>query len=61
LIKIDNVELVVNWQTIFIAEIASNFDKPLQTAKDLIYAAKEAGAEITKFQHYTADTFVTDF
>jgi N-acetylneuraminate synthase len=44
----------------FIAEIGSNFDRDLQRAKDLIYLAKEAGADAAKFQHYTADTLVSD-
>ena len=45
----------------FIAEIGSNYDQSLQRAKDLIYLAKEAGADAAKFQHYTADTLVSDF
>jgi N-acetylneuraminate synthase len=44
----------------FIAEIGSNFDGNLKKAKDLIYAAKEAGADVAKFQHYTADSLVSD-
>lgn len=45
----------------FIAEIGSNFDGDLNRAKDLIYLAKEAGADAVKFQHYTADSLVSDF
>lgn len=44
----------------FIAEIGSNFDRDLDRAKDLIYLAKEAGADAAKFQHYTADSLVSD-
>lgn len=44
----------------FIAEIGSNFDRDLGRAKDLIYLAKEAGADAAKFQHYTAETLVSD-
>ena len=43
----------------FIAEIGSNFDGNLKKA-DLIYAAKESGADVAKFQHYTADSLVSD-
>ena len=46
--------------TYFIAEIGSNFDQDLSRAKDLIYLAKEAGADAAKFQHYTAHTLVSD-
>lgn len=45
----------------FIAEIGSNFDNDLNRAKDLIYMAKEAGADAAKFQHYTANSLVSDF
>lgn len=45
----------------FIAEIGSNFDRDLNRAKDLIYMAKEAGADAAKFQHYTAGTLVSDY
>jgi sialic acid synthase SpsE len=44
----------------FIAEIGSNFDGDLERAKALIYLAKEAGADAAKFQHYTADSLVSD-
>ena len=33
----------------FIAEIGSNFDQDLSRAKDLIFLAKEAGADAVKF------------
>ena len=45
----------------FIAEIGSNFDQDLNRAKELIFLAKEAGADAAKFQHYTADSLVSDF
>jgi sialic acid synthase SpsE len=45
----------------FIAEIGSNFDRDLTRAKDLIYLAKEAGADAAKFQHYAADSLVSDY
>lgn len=45
----------------FIADIAANHDGDLGRAKDLIYLAKEAGANAAKFQHFAADTIVSDF
>ena len=50
----------VNYPTYFIAEIGSNFDGDLNRAKDLIYLAKEYGAEAAKFQHYNAEGLVSD-
>jgi len=47
--------------TYFIAEIGSNFDGSLSKAKDLIWLAKECKAQAVKFQHYTAQSLVSDF
>jgi len=44
----------------FIADIAANHDGDLSRAKDLIYLAKEAGADAAKFQHFDAKTIVSD-
>lgn len=44
----------------FVADIASNHDGDLQRAKDLICLAAEAGAGAAKFQHFDADTIVSD-
>lgn len=44
----------------FIADIAANHDGDLQRAKDLIYLAAEAGADAAKFQHFSAETIVSD-
>jgi len=46
--------------TYFIADIAANHDGDLSRAKDLIYMAKEAGADAAKFQHFSAETIVSD-
>lgn len=46
--------------TYFIADIAANHDGDLERAKDLIYLAAEAGADAAKFQHFKADTIVSD-
>jgi sialic acid synthase SpsE len=44
----------------FIADIAANHDSELSRAKDLIYLAKEAGADCAKFQHFKATSIVSD-
>lgn len=46
--------------TYFIADIAANHDGDLARAKDLIYLAAEAGADAAKFQHFKAETIVSD-
>lgn len=46
--------------TYFIADIAANHDGDLERAKALIWMAKEAGADAAKFQHFKADTIVSD-
>lgn len=54
--RIDNYSPVY-----FIAEIGSNFDNDIKRAEDLIYMAKDSGADAAKFQHYTADSLVSDY
>lgn len=44
----------------FIAEIGSNFDGEMRRAKELIELAHRCGADAVKFQHYTAQTLVSD-
>lgn len=44
----------------FIADIAANHDGDLERAKDLIFLAAEAGADAAKFQHFKAETIVSD-
>lgn len=47
--------------TYFIADIASNHDGDLGRAKELIYLAKDAGADAVKFQHFLAEKIVSDY
>lgn len=49
-----------NQSVYFIADIAANHDGSLEKAKDLIWMAKEAGANAAKFQHFKASTIVSD-
>lgn len=58
---INERKIGLNYPTYFIAEIGSNFDGDINRAKDLIYLAKENGAEAAKFQHYNAASLVSDF
>jgi len=59
--KIGSTNINANSPTYFIADIAANHDGDLEKAKDLIYLAKEAGANAAKFQHFKAKTIVSDF
>jgi N-acetylneuraminate synthase len=47
--------------TYFVADIAANHNGDLEMAKELIYLAKEAGANAVKFQHFFADKIVSDY
>lgn len=60
-IKINNRIIGLNHPTYFIADIAANHDGELSRAKDLIYLAKEAGADCAKFQHFIAEKIVSDY
>ena len=46
--------------TYFIADIAANHDGDITRAIDLIYMAAEAGADAAKFQHFQAETIVSN-
>lgn len=45
----------------FIADIAANHDGELGRAIELIHLAAQSGADAAKFQHFSADTIVSDF
>lgn len=60
-IKIGTREISIEMPTYFIADIASNHDGKLAQAKELIWSAKEAGADGVKFQHFLADKIVSDY
>lgn len=47
--------------TYFIADVAANHDGDIERAKELIYLAAEAGADAAKFQHFKAETIVSDY
>ena len=60
-IFINKRRIALNEPTYFIADIAANHDGDLSRAKDLIYLAKEAGADCAKFQHFLPDKIVSDY
>jgi sialic acid synthase SpsE len=58
--KINKTKVGYKYPTYFIADIAANHDGDLKKAIALIHAAKEAGANAAKFQHFNANTIVSD-
>lgn len=50
----------LNNPSYFIADIAANHDGDIGRAVDLIWQAKEAGADAAKFQHFLAKDIVSD-
>lgn len=59
-IVIDGQRIGEQHPTYFIADVAANHDGDLERAKDLIYMLKAAGADAAKFQHFRAETIVSD-
>ena len=59
-LEIDGVKISLNRKPYFIADIAANHDGHLTKAKDLIHLAADAGAHAVKFQHFSADSLVSD-
>jgi sialic acid synthase SpsE len=49
-----------SYPSYFIADIAANHDGDLARAKELIFLAKEVGADCAKFQHFQASKIVSD-
>lgn len=59
--QIDGTLIGEDSPTYFIADIAANHDGSLERAKNLIWLAKESGANAAKFQHFKANEIVSDF
>jgi sialic acid synthase SpsE len=59
-IEILGKKIGLNEPVYFIADIAANHDGSLQRAIDLIWLASEAGANAAKFQHFQAETIVSN-
>ena len=60
-VKIDNNIIGLEYPTYFVADIAANHDGDLGRAKELIYLCAESGADAAKFQHFQANTIVSDY
>jgi N-acetylneuraminate synthase len=60
ILEIQGRKIGRHYPTYFIADIAANHDGDLARAKDLICLAAEAGADAVKFQHFKAETIVSD-
>ena len=60
ILEIQGKKIGLEYPTYFIADIAANHDGDLGRAKELIYLAAEAGADAAKFQHFRAETIVSD-
>jgi N-acetylneuraminate synthase len=58
--KIGEKTVGLDHPTYFIADIAANHDGDIGRAKELIHLAAEAGADAAKFQHFQAETIVSD-
>lgn len=59
-IQLNGREISRSSPVYFVADIAANHDGDLERAKALIFAAKGAGADAVKFQHFKADRIVSD-
>lgn len=59
-LDIRGVRIGLDEPTYFIADIAANHDGDLKRAITLIHLAAEAGANAAKFQHFRAQTIVSD-
>ena len=60
ILKINDQKIGENFPTYFIADVAASHDGDIERAKDLIYLAAEKGADAAKFQHFSAETIVSD-
>ena len=58
--KIGDFEINQSSKTFFIADIGANHDGDFKRAEELIYLAKQSGANAAKFQHFNANTIVSD-
>jgi sialic acid synthase SpsE len=59
-IRIDGRRIAYDRPTYFVADIASNHDGDLSRALELIWLARDAGADAVKFQHFRATEIVSD-
>lgn len=60
ILDIEGTRIGADLPTYFIADIAANHDGDLERAKDLIHLCAESGANAAKFQHFKAESIVSD-
>jgi sialic acid synthase SpsE len=60
ILEIQGKRIGNDYPTYFVADIAANHDGLIERAKSLIWMAKEAGADAAKFQHFKAETIVSE-
>jgi sialic acid synthase SpsE len=60
-LEIQGKKIGRDYPSYFIADIAANHDGDLKRATELIFLAAEAGADAAKFQHFKAETIVSDY
>jgi sialic acid synthase SpsE len=58
-LSVGNRTIALDQPTYFIADIASNHDGDLTRARELVWAARDAGADAAKFQHFKAKHLVS--
>lgn len=59
-LEIEHHKIGRDFPVYFIADIAANHDGNINRAKELIFLAAEAGAHAAKFQHFKAESIVSD-
>ena len=59
--KVFKKNIAKNEKTFFIADIAANHDGSLSRAIKLIRLCAKNGADAAKFQHFKAETIVSDY
>ena len=60
-IKIGKNLISQNHKTYFVADISANHDGSLSRAKKLIRLCAKSGSNAAKFQHFKAETIVSDY
>jgi sialic acid synthase SpsE len=59
-LEIQGKKIGLDYPVYFVADIAANHDGDLNRAIELVHLAAQAGADAAKFQHFKAETIVSD-
>ena len=60
MLKIDKINIGLDYRPIIVAEMSGNHNQSLDRALKIVEAAATAGAQMIKLQTYTADTMTLD-